>query len=207
MGEGRRRDRGATRAALLGAARVRFAREGYEAASVRDIARDAGVDATLIFRYFGSKQGLFDEVAKAGGQEGAALLDGPASALPDLLLRSVVSQEWHQTGGEHPFVAMLRSSAHEPAHRRMQEQICGGFMKSLEELVEGPDPALRAELLGALVLGISVARSVVRSPALADASYDQIEPYYRRLAEALLGPGDRERSAQTGEEGADVAGQ
>ncbi|WP_146607387.1 hypothetical protein [Spongiactinospora gelatinilytica] len=137
---------------------------------------------------------------------------GPASDLPDLLLRSVVSQEWHQTGGEHPFVAMLRSSAHEPAHRRMQEQICGGFMKSLKELVEGPDPALRAELLGALVLGISVARSVVRSPVLADASYDQIEPYYRRLAEALLGPGDRERSAQTGsaqtgEEGTDVADQ
>ncbi|MDF5756037.1 TetR family transcriptional regulator [Spongiactinospora sp. TRM90649] len=186
----RRRDRAATRAALLAAARIRFARSGYEATSVRDVARDAGVDPTLIFRYFGSKQGLFDEAAKAGRQEGASLLDGDAADLPDLLLRSVLSQNRAETGGEHPFVAMLRSSTHEPAHRMMREQICDGFLANLAGLVEGPDARLRAELLGALILGISVSRSVVRSPALAEAGHDDIEPYYRRIAALLLGPDD-----------------
>ncbi|RBQ16660.1 hypothetical protein DP939_28640 [Spongiactinospora rosea] len=44
-------------------ARLRFARQGYDAASVRDIARDSGADATLVFRYFGSKKQLFDQAA------------------------------------------------------------------------------------------------------------------------------------------------
>ncbi len=48
-----------TRSALLEAAAVRFGRYGYDGASVRDIARDAGVDAALVYRYFGSKDALF----------------------------------------------------------------------------------------------------------------------------------------------------
>src|SRR3712207_2622894 len=48
-----------TRAAILAAARTRFAAEGYRSASIRAVARDVGVDAALVVRYFGSKPGLF----------------------------------------------------------------------------------------------------------------------------------------------------
>src|SRR3954465_2047503 len=48
-----------TRAAILAAARARFAAEGYRSASIRAVARDVGVDAALVMRYFGSKPGLF----------------------------------------------------------------------------------------------------------------------------------------------------
>src|SRR3954452_24351808 len=48
-----------TKAAILAAARTRFAAEGYSSASVRAIASDVGVDAALVVRYFGSKPGLF----------------------------------------------------------------------------------------------------------------------------------------------------
>lgn len=47
-----------TRAALLAAARLRFARDGYEATNLRDIASDVGVNVALIPRYFRSKEGL-----------------------------------------------------------------------------------------------------------------------------------------------------
>src|ERR1700687_1323838 len=60
----RRRDADATRAAILAAAKVQFARAGYEGAYLRDIAVEAGVDAALINRYFGSKEGLFAAVLK-----------------------------------------------------------------------------------------------------------------------------------------------
>src|SRR5690242_3532128 len=57
----RRRDAAQTRAALLDAARCRFARDGYAATTVRDIADDAGVNVALISRYFSSKEGLFEQ--------------------------------------------------------------------------------------------------------------------------------------------------
>ena len=61
----RRRDAGATRAAILEAARNAFAATGYDRTSLRDIAALAGSDVALIPRYFGGKEGLFTEALKA----------------------------------------------------------------------------------------------------------------------------------------------
>ena len=61
----RRRDAGATRAAILEAARNAFAVTGYDRTSLRDIAALAGSDVALIPRYFGGKEGLFTEALKA----------------------------------------------------------------------------------------------------------------------------------------------
>lgn len=49
----------ATRAAILTAARDRFAADGYERATIRAIARDAGIDPSMVMRYYGNKEGLF----------------------------------------------------------------------------------------------------------------------------------------------------
>lgn len=49
----------ATRAAILEAARERFAADGYERATIRAIARDARIDPSMVMRYYGSKEGLF----------------------------------------------------------------------------------------------------------------------------------------------------
>src|SRR5471032_2960658 len=60
----RKRDADATRAAILAAAKMHFARSGYDGAFLRDIAADAGADAALINRYFGGKDGLFAAALK-----------------------------------------------------------------------------------------------------------------------------------------------
>src|SRR5512146_1074743 len=49
----------ATRAAILAAARERFAADGYERATIRAIAKDAAIDPSMVMRYFGNKEGLF----------------------------------------------------------------------------------------------------------------------------------------------------
>ncbi len=49
----------ATRDAILHAAIVRFARDGFRSTSVADIARDAGVSGTLAYAYFPNKEALF----------------------------------------------------------------------------------------------------------------------------------------------------
>src|SRR5690606_17492801 len=51
-----------TAQALLAAARTAFSRGGYAAASVRDIARAAGVNPALVRYHFGSKEGLYRKV-------------------------------------------------------------------------------------------------------------------------------------------------
>jgi AcrR family transcriptional regulator len=56
-----RRRRGEPRRLLLEAARELFAQQGYNDTSTREIADRAGVSEPLLFRWFGSKVGLFRE--------------------------------------------------------------------------------------------------------------------------------------------------
>jgi AcrR family transcriptional regulator len=60
---------GATKAKILEAAFRRLAREGYAALSVREIARDAGVNHALINYHFRSKDQLVIEVLDAANRE------------------------------------------------------------------------------------------------------------------------------------------
>ncbi len=52
------------REALLTSALKVFSQQGFEAASVRKIGADSGLDAALIRHYFGSKLGLWEEVIR-----------------------------------------------------------------------------------------------------------------------------------------------
>ena len=45
---------------ILDAARERFMRDGYEGATVRAIAADAGVDVAMVYYFFDNKEGLDD---------------------------------------------------------------------------------------------------------------------------------------------------
>lgn len=67
----RKRDREATKEALLEAAKRVFAERGFDAATTRDIAGRAGVNEQLIQRYFSGKAGLLLAVVERyGGEEG-----------------------------------------------------------------------------------------------------------------------------------------
>ena len=56
---GRRGGDSGTREAILDAARKRFAAHGYDGATIRRIAADAGVDPALVHHFFGTKERLF----------------------------------------------------------------------------------------------------------------------------------------------------
>lgn len=64
-GKNASRDRAATEAKLLAAGRRVFARDGYAGASVREIARLADSNVSLINRYFGGKEGLLLRIVEA----------------------------------------------------------------------------------------------------------------------------------------------
>jgi AcrR family transcriptional regulator len=68
-GTGRRRDKEATKQALLAAGLQVFAQRGYDAATTREVAQAAGVNEQLIQRYFGGKGGLLLAIIERFGEE------------------------------------------------------------------------------------------------------------------------------------------
>jgi AcrR family transcriptional regulator len=55
-------DGGDSRATILDAAEEQFSQHGFDAVTMRQVARGAGVDSALLHYYFGDKRGLFDAV-------------------------------------------------------------------------------------------------------------------------------------------------
>jgi AcrR family transcriptional regulator len=88
----RARDRAATEARILGAVGEVLARDGFGAIGVNAIARQAGVDKVLIYRYFGG----LPELLRAWGESGrfwprVADLLGPE---PQSLLALPAAERW-----------------------------------------------------------------------------------------------------------------
>src|SRR5580692_8670688 len=106
-----------TKAVILSAARERFAAVGYEAATIRAIAADAGIDPSMVMRYFGSKDQLFAAVAEFD-------LRFPDFTAMDRAQvgRSLVSHFLDRWEGDDALVILLRSSAtNTDAAQRMQQ--------------------------------------------------------------------------------------
>lgn len=53
---------GDTRESILDAAEDLFSKHGFYGVTIREVAREAGVDTALVHYYFGAKRGLFDAV-------------------------------------------------------------------------------------------------------------------------------------------------
>ncbi len=175
-----RRDREATRARLLGAARRRFAEHGYAGTSVRAVAGDAGVDAALVFRYFGSKDGLF--VAATADEDPEDLLGLPPAEFADRLLSLFA----FPPDGTRPVAALLRSGGRAVGQARLQAAVCGPYLDGLAEGLDGEDAELRAELLVAWVLGVAVMRGVVPGTRLGQADQEAVARYSAAVVSGLV---------------------
>jgi AcrR family transcriptional regulator len=189
----RRRDAGKTRQLLLDAARRRFAREGYAAATVREIADDAGVNVALISRYFDSKEGLFEACLAAAVEElsrGAGDASGLAQ-VPEAMARQLVGTRPE----EHPdpiLLLLLRSSGDERAEALRLEVLRTFATRLASAAGWQPDRpgaeqiVLRAQLVLAASIGIAVLRSSPGLEPLASATEQDLIAPLRVLVEALL---------------------
>ncbi|MER7406381.1 TetR family transcriptional regulator [Streptomyces sp. NPDC000070] len=181
----RKRSASATRTALRAAAAFRFGKYGYEGTSVRDIAGDVGVDAALVYRYFGSKEALFNDVSGTG-KIFEPLLEEPVEAIPDWFCALLMGQP--RGDFPHPVLSVLRSSGRDEAVARLRADFTDVFSHRLAARLDGPDADLRAELLAAWMLGTSLMRTEIRPPALVSVPDATLERYLRAGIEVLLGP-------------------
>lgn len=154
----RRRNSGATRAAILDAARERFARESYDAVGTRDICRDVGVDAALVPRYFGSKAELFTAVLDSY-ENGAELMAGDRSTFGRRVAHEVIYEAMNESK-LRGLLVLLRSVGSIKAMELVQRTGNERFFNPFAEWVGGRDAAVRARLAAAFVMGMVVSREI-----------------------------------------------
>jgi AcrR family transcriptional regulator len=148
---------------LLEAAQKLFAERGFERTTTRDVAEAAGVDASLIARYFGSKTGLYLTALRAELGDGpppdllqpdrmAALLGRVDSRGPGPVFQSAVHPHDDQA---------VQAAAREALHARLVTPLRLRF-----EAAGIDQPQLRAELAAAAFAGVALGRASGSFPAL-----------------------------------------
>ncbi|MGN9916409.1 TetR/AcrR family transcriptional regulator [Micromonospora palomenae] len=157
----------ATRAAILRAARERFAADGYERATIRAIAADARIDPSMVMRYYGNKEGLFAAAAEFDLRL-PDLADVPTGQLGEVLVRHFLDR-WE---GDETLAALLRAASTNPG---AAERIRGIFADQLSAVVArfNTDPATtarRAGLVASQTLGLAFTRYIVGLPPMVDAT-------------------------------------
>ncbi|MCI2420472.1 TetR family transcriptional regulator [Saccharopolyspora sp. K220] len=173
---GRRRSGADTKAALLAAAREVFTEQGYDAATVRAIAGKAGVDPAMVNHWFGGKEGLFTAAVAIPinpSEVVPQLLEGDPQQLAERLLHRFLTV-WDNVGGGQ-FAALMRSIAtNENAVRMLREFIQSVLFTRLVKALDVDQPELRTALCGTQIVGLGMARYVVRLEPLASADHDVV---------------------------------
>ncbi|MBB4084088.1 TetR/AcrR family transcriptional regulator [Brevundimonas lenta] len=176
----RPRNAEATRAAILTAARERFARESYDDVGMRDIAGDVGVDAALVSRYFGSKEDLFVSVLDSC-DNGGELMAGDRGDFGRRIAHEVI-YEGKSESKLKGLLILLRSIGSTKAMELVQRTGNERFFNPFAAWVGGPDGAVRARLAAAFIMGMTVSREITGGFGLSPRECEEME---RRMAVIL----------------------
>lgn len=174
-GPGRRPGPTETREKILAEARALFAEKGYDGASLRAIARAAGVDPALVHHFFGNKEGVFVEAMRFPADPAVVLpriLGAPRERLGETMVR-VFLEIWGDDERRAPLLAMLRSAmTNERAAALLREFVTAALLGRAKEATDAPPLGIQAAV--GQMIGIMILRHVVRIEPLASASEDEL---------------------------------
>lgn len=181
-GPGRPAGGGDRRAAILDSARNLFADKGYAGASVRGIARAAGVDPALVHHYFGTKEQVFVAAMQLPVSPGELLpevLAGDPAQLGERLVRMFL-QVWERPDFRAPMLGMLRSAmTGEQGAAMLREFVESALVGRVAAAVGGVggvggvDP-LRVQAAAAQLVGVVILRHVIALEPLASATTEEV---------------------------------
>ncbi|OKH97451.1 TetR family transcriptional regulator [Streptomyces sp. CB02923] len=147
---------------MLDAARDRFAAEGYERATIRAVARDAGIDPSMVMRYYGNKAGLFAAASKIDLRL-PDLSAVPREQLGALLVGHFLDR-WER---DETLTGMVRVAVTNEAGA---ERLRGVFEEQIRPALAAICPfpaeevASRAALIGSQVVGMGLLRYILFLP-------------------------------------------
>lgn len=187
-----------TRAKILEAAHWLFLERGYDAVTVAEVAREAGVSSVTVFNHFARKEDLFlDRAADAEDLLRAAVRDRAPGTEALASLRETtfrLFQERHPLSGVNSLsVPFYRTVAESPALLARAREIASDLQRTLaEELDTDPTFPGDAALLAAFFLAgystvlVQTARRVIAGES-PDALVDEHGLRLERLFAALSG--------------------
>ncbi|WP_431035733.1 TetR family transcriptional regulator [Streptomyces sp. P6-2-1] len=155
---------------ILDAARTAFAAHGYDRTPVRAVARLAGVDASLVHHYFGTKDALFAAAVEAhfAPTEGLADVIGAGTEGVGERLAAYFFGVWEDPATRTPLLALVRSAlTHEAAAGVLRSLVLSRLLERIAGKLDVPDPRLRAELAASHLVGIALLRYVLGVEPLA----------------------------------------
>jgi AcrR family transcriptional regulator len=176
----RKRDADATRAAILEAAKIHFARSGYEGGYLRDIAADAGVDAALINRYFGGKDGLFAAALKDSIRPDA-ISQWERKTFGRDIAKMMANHAHHDNDRMHAFQFLLRAATSPTTAPLLNVAVQDRFMAPIRSWIGGEQAEARARIVASVFIGLLVER-LIRDEPLAD---NERDAFIERTGELL----------------------
>jgi AcrR family transcriptional regulator len=167
------------------AAAAAFAECGFDKATVRDIARRAGVTHGLVLRHFGTKEKLFI-AAVPGPRDLFQIVQGSRESLPERIAAAYVDR-MEGNASTDPFMALLRSAVTDSTASdrlivAMQESTADVYRDLLgEDALTSVVP-----FLAALLVGVTFNRYIVRSGALSTMSAAEFRKHLGAAVRAIL---------------------
>ena len=142
-----------------------FAARGFEQTTIRAIAAEADVDASMVMRYFGSKAGLFTAAVTMDLQV-PDLRSVPASGRGELLVRHFISR-WEAPPSDDEMIALLRTAATSETVAGQLQEVFGQLVtKPLADLGDA-QAAERGTFIAAQLLGVALCRYILHLEPLA----------------------------------------
>jgi AcrR family transcriptional regulator len=185
---GRRAGESRTREAILDAARRRFGEHGYDRATIRAIASDAGVNPALVHHFYGTKEGLFaaamrlpvlpsEIIARAFGAARDRLGDDFRAHLGEIMVATML-RVWDTTEVRTAFLGLLRSAATtDQGLVMLREFLTSTVLASLVRAAapgEDAEGRYRAALVASQVVGLGFTRYLLRLEPIASASIEDL---------------------------------
>jgi AcrR family transcriptional regulator len=162
---------------IVEAAREHFKR-GYDQATVRGIAADAGVDVAMVYYFFGNKDGLFTasviDIPEHPLHQLGTLLDEGSDHVGERLVRRFI-ERWDAGDTFEPLLTVWRSADVQPLARKLLHDTLAGPLAGRVAAEFGVDDAvLRVELVASHLMGLAFARYQLRIEPMASTSVDDL---------------------------------
>ncbi|MHA6803805.1 TetR/AcrR family transcriptional regulator [Salinifilum ghardaiensis] len=172
---GRRPGRNDTREQVLTAAREVFGDRGYDRATVRAIAAEAGVSPAMVHHYFGSKQQVFVATVQLPfdpSRVKRSLLEGPREQAGERVVRTFLAI-FADPEVRAPFVAALRSITGDEETTALLREFMDSSMFGVVAEALGV-PAARLNAAAGQMIGLVMTRYVLQLPPIATATDDEV---------------------------------
>lgn len=161
---GKPRKSDATRARIIEAARGRFSKEGFERTTIRKVAADAGIDPSMVMRYFESKRGLF-AAAMTVELRIPDLSGHPRDKLGEALVSHFLKR-WEESEDDSLQLLLRSTASNEEAAERARAIFRDQIVTMVAHLRGETESPAVAALIASQMIGLAYARYILKLPPL-----------------------------------------